>query len=347
MLADFTEEEFAADEYFQQWVLIPDDENEAFWNSYIEAHPEQHISINNARKLVEHLAETGFHIPNLTAEEKQELKEQIFETLRVPPAKEPATESVAHKLPSSTLKNWLWAAASVAAILLVTFYLLNQTDKAEKATWATQSTAPKQVKEILMPDSSVIILNGNSSITYSRDFNESAIREVFLEGNAYFKIKRTPGYKPFVVHADQLNINVTGTEFNVDARTKATDIVLTSGNVNVTTVQDSLHKTYLKPGEKLKLDTFKHQLIRENTDTQLYTTAWKDGEWHFEETTLETVASLMKQFYGMDVVFENNDARKLMITAVVSVRDFSTLIHVIEKTLNITIRETQNQLFIN
>ena len=63
---DFTEEEFAADEYFQQWVLLPDDETELYWKSYAQNHPEQQIALNNAFKIVQHLAETGFHIPFLS-----------------------------------------------------------------------------------------------------------------------------------------------------------------------------------------------------------------------------------------------------------------------------------------
>ncbi|MBX3257242.1 MAG: FecR family protein [Chitinophagaceae bacterium] len=337
----FTEEEFAADEYFQQWVLIPDDENEAFWKSYIESHPLQRIAIHNARKLVEHLADTGFHIPNLTSHEKQDLKEKIFQNLQLTPGTEPIVKNI-HS------SKWLWGiAASLAGIILVVLYFINTPGNKEIPLLAIQRTTAKQIKEVLLPDNSIVILNGNSSITYNSRFNESEVREVFLTGNAYFKIKKTADLKPFVVHADQININVTGTEFNVDARTKATDVVLTSGKVNVTMDNDHLYRAYLNPGEKLKLDTVKQQFITEKADTRLYTTAWKEGEWHFEETTLETVATLIKKFYGMDVVFENNESKKLQITAVVSVKDFSTLVHVIEKTLNIYIRETPNQLFIN
>ncbi|MGN6495196.1 MAG: FecR family protein [Agriterribacter sp.] len=345
-LSGFTEEEFAADEYFQQWVLIPDDENETFWKSFIEQYPAQRIPINNARKLVEHLADTGFHVPNLSGEEKQSLKESIFQKLNLPPAPAiPAEPEV--KYISTNKTTWLWAAAAVVGLLVAAFFFLNKPTQPGAPLLAMQKTAARQVKEILLPDSSVIILNGNSSIQYSNQFNESAIREVFLEGNAYFKIKKTTGNKPFVVRTSQVSINVTGTEFNVDARTKATDIVLTSGLVNVTMAQDSLHKTRLNAGEKLTLDTVKQQLITKKADTQLYTAAWEKGEWHFEETTLETVASLIKQFYGTEVIFEKEESRKLMITAVVSVKDFATLIHVIEKTLNVTIHETETKLFIH
>lgn len=345
-LVVFTEEEFAADEYFQQWVLIPDDENEAFWKSFIEQYPAQRIPINNARKLVVHLADTGFHVPNLSAEEKQSLREGIFEKLDIPPAPElPAEPGIQPIAPNKKMR--LWIAAAVVGLLVAAFFFLSKPAQPAAPLLAEQKTSARQVKEILLPDSSIIILNGNSSIKYHTPFNSSAVREIFLEGNAYFKIRQTAALKPFIVHANQLNVHVTGTEFNVNAHSKATDIVLTSGLVNVTMANDSMHQTRLSPGERLKLDTIQHRLITEKTDIQLYTAAWKQGEWHFEETTLETVASLIEQFYGTEVVFKNNDHKNLMITAVVSVKDLSTLVKVIEKTLNITVGETPNKLFIN
>ncbi|MGN6439710.1 MAG: hypothetical protein ACTHMM_24500, partial [Agriterribacter sp.] len=112
-LVVFTEEEFAADEYFQQWVLIPDDENEAFWKSFIEQYPAQRIPINNARKLVVHLADTGFHVPNLSAEEKQSLREGIFEKLDIPPAPElPAEPGIQPMATNKKMRLWIAAASA-------------------------------------------------------------------------------------------------------------------------------------------------------------------------------------------------------------------------------------------
>ncbi|MCC7525836.1 MAG: hypothetical protein IT250_13490, partial [Chitinophagaceae bacterium] len=52
---DFTEEELAADEYFQQWVLLRDDESQRYWDSFIRKFPHQQVAVNNASRLVQHL----------------------------------------------------------------------------------------------------------------------------------------------------------------------------------------------------------------------------------------------------------------------------------------------------
>ncbi|HRQ17202.1 FecR domain-containing protein [Agriterribacter sp.] len=337
----FTEEEFAADEYFQQWVLLPDEETQQYWTFYAQQHPQQQIAINNAAKLVQHLAQTGFHIPFLSPNEKQQLRNNIFEQISKPPVITSLKRS-----PATSGKWWLLAAAILAVIFAFPFlYPFNTHSAAGIVSMASETTQIRQVKKILLPDSSIIILNGNSSVRYNSNLATAAAREVFLEGNAYFHVKQTASLTPFIVHANQLKIYVTGTEFNVNARSKATDVVLTSGRVNVTLEKGRGKTVYMQAGYVLNVDTVSNELITAKTNTALYTAAWNRGEWHFEETTLATVARLIKEYYGMEMVFTNEAQRRLMITGVVSVNDFSTLIQVIEKTLNISI-QTQNQQLI-
>lgn len=337
---DFTEEEFAADEYFQQWVLLPDDEAELYWKLYAQNHPGQQIAINNAFKLVQHLAETGFHIPFLSPGEKQVLRDNIFQQISLP-----GNTAVAD-LPRKKIKWWVLAAAVIVSLVTVSiFFPFHAPKQTAAVAMASHKTGLRQVKEIILPDSSVVVLNGNSSLRYNSDFATASVREIFLEGNAYFRVKRTATLTPFIVHANQLKIYVTGTEFNVNARTKATDVVLTSGRVNVTLEKDKRKTVYMQAGYTLNVDTLSNELITARADTGLYTAAWKMGEWHFEETNLATVARLIKEYYGMEMVFTTEAQKQLMITAVVSVNDFSTLIQVIEKTLNISI-QTQNQQLI-
>lgn len=336
----FTEEEFAADEYFQHWVLLPDEQTAFYWASYAQNHPHQQIAINNAAKLVRHLAQTGFHIPFLLPAEKQTLRNNIFEQISTP-----VISSLRYS-PGKTGKWLLLAAAALVVIFASRFFYPSASPATGIAALASETTQTRQVKKILLPDSSVVVLNGNSSLHYNSNFATASVREVFLEGNAYFHVKQTPSLTPFIVHAGQLRIYVTGTEFNVNARSRATDVVLTSGKVNVTLEKDKRKTVYMQAGYTLNLDTLSNELSTTKTNTELYTAAWNQGEWHFEETSLAVVARLITEYYGMEMVFTSDAQRSLMITAVISVNDFTTLIHVIEKTLNISIQSQNQQLII-
>ncbi len=334
--ADFTEEEFAADEYFQQWVLVPNEQICLFWKTYLIQYPEQETAVNNAFRLVQHLVHTGFHIPFLSPDEKVAMKNAIFAHIE-----EAHEDAVIWQSIDGNRKWWLLAASVLVLILGFRFFSVSS-DATPQTTTLSETTEIKQIRKIFLPDSSLVILNGNSTLEYNSDFSTSDVREVFLEGNAYFQVRRTSSNTPFIVHARQLKIYVTGTEFNVNAHSNASDVVLTEGHINVTLEKDKRKTVYLESGYSLHVDTSNNELLTSKTDIELYTAAWKQGEWHFTETTLETIARLIKEYYGMETVFTASDQRKLMITAVVSVKDLSTLIQVIERTLNLSI-QTQNQ----
>ena len=122
--------------------------------------------------------------------------------------------------------------------------------------------------------------------------------------------------------------------------------MLASGKVNVTLKRDKTKSASIVAGQMVQLDTLHHTLVTNNANIELYTSAWQGKEWHFEETTLKTVADFIKEYYGMDVVFEKEELKQLTITAVVSVNDFSTLVSILEKTLNIHIHTKNQQLII-
>ncbi|MES1217221.1 MAG: FecR family protein [Bacteroidota bacterium] len=336
----YTEEQLAADEYFQQWVLAEDKRNNHFWKTFIEIYPEKFDTVLNGRRLVKELAANPYSVAPLTVQEKSLLKESIYQQLAM------QDSSIVQMASFRQSKSrYAWMTAAVMIFLVIGIYLFLRTPLREQ-TFLVEQTGAKEIKEVTLPDSSVVVLNANSSLKFSSQFTEDSVRMVYLEGNAYFKVKRTAKLTPFIVHADELNIRVTGTEFNVNARTKATDIVLTSGKVNVTVNGDNKTTAYMKAGERLMLDTVSSELVSSVANTEIYTSAWKNKEWHFQETTMENIAELIKEYYGMEMVFTNKKQKKMMITAIVSVNDFSTLVNVIAKTLNIKIKEERNQLLI-
>ncbi len=340
--ASYGEEELAADEFFQKWVLMPDDENNRFWQAFREKHPERAITLDNARKLVKHLVETGFHIPFLTADEKQALKSRIFEMIG-------QQEKLPRNPPDGTSgKKWGLPVAALVLGIAAFFTVTMRKNNVQAPATVQTSTGIKQVKEIFLPDGSVVVLNGNSSVSYDEAFGAENSRVIYLKGNAYFRVKKQSG-KPFIVHTPEAAITVTGTEFNVNARTAETNVVLTQGSVDIALSGTDNHEAIglREPGATLSYNAEMKELTTGNIRADLYTNAWDGEEWHFDNTPLTTVIDLVEQFYGTSIVLENKALNQLTISAVVSVKDYSTLLRVIEKTLNVSVTESRDQVFIN
>jgi ferric-dicitrate binding protein FerR (iron transport regulator) len=342
----YTEEQFAADEYFQQWVLQPDSGQGQYWESYLRLHPAQRDTLLRARLLVEELAANDYNLQPLSGEEKAAIKDNIYSRLTFPAASGATSFSAGRR---NTWQGWT-AAAAILAIIAVPVYLLVKSNvfyKEEKNSYASLlvHTGAKEMKRIVLEDSTVVLLNANSSLRYSSNFQDGSSREVQLEGNAFFSVQKDSRHAPFMIHAHSLTITVLGTELNVNARSKATEVELTSGKVKVEQEGNKAITAYLQPGEKIELDTARRTFIRSKMNTQLYS-AWTEGKWNFRQTSLEDITGLLREYYGVDIVFQNERSRHLRINAVIAVTSLQKLIPVIEHTLQIKIVAINNQLIV-
>jgi transmembrane sensor len=368
----YTEAQFAADKYFQQWVLEADEDAERFWNAFLQLHPEKVLAVSRARQLVEGLAcnnDYGVTSP-LSAAEKQAIKERIFSHLELPLYSDtpvPVQGTAGRQRPWLI---WTAVAAAMVAVAAPVYCLMNagQNVPGPKTTaFRTIAAGPGEIKKIVLPDSSVVLLNANSAIEYSG-------REVHLTGNAFFTIKKDNELKPFVITVRGMRIAVLGTQLNVDARSAQTEVTLTSGKIKVSHFaaggggadaarraggEDAARRAggagsagvggatdtaavYLHPGEKLLLDTSSQTFVRSKVNGSLYS-AWTENKWDFRQTNLEEITRLIKEYYGVDVVFKNEKDKHVRITALMAVSSLNKLLPVLSETLRkkMTLRDDQ------
>ena len=68
-----------------------------------------------------------------------------------------------------------------------------------------------RIYTVVLSDSTIVTLNAESELIFPNNFGD--VREVSLKGEAYFQVAKTGS--PFIVHADNINIRVLGTKFNI------------------------------------------------------------------------------------------------------------------------------------
>jgi transmembrane sensor len=271
---------------------------------------------------------------SLTDEERKQLKKDIFLKLKITDSEEK------RKFP--VMK---FAAIGIAASVLIAVGLLTLRtgERAGSDKIFIARTGEGETKQILLSDSSVVVLNSGSELYSSTDY-VSGQREVFLTGNGFFKVKKLASQRKFVVHAKTLRVTVLGTQFNVNARTDQVSVDLTSGKVQVNKI-NSDKPAYLLPGDRLKLDADKTSFIREQIDTSMYS-AWIKGEWNFRNLTLKEIALLIKEYYNVDVVFKDTNKMNRQMTAVMPVTTLQGLLKVISATLEVEISQNSNRQII-
>jgi ferric-dicitrate binding protein FerR (iron transport regulator) len=150
--------------------------------------------------------------------------------------------------------KWFYAAASVLIICAVGVLIKTTTQRNSSGKTGIQRVfvKPGSRSQIILPDGSIVRLNGSSGLTYPKDFNKE-VRNVYLKGEAYFEVKKDAEH-PFVVHTSNIDIKVLGTVFNVKCyeQDETIEATLLRGSIQVYNKTDpSAPKIILKPNEKL------------------------------------------------------------------------------------------------
>ncbi len=212
--------------------------------------------------------------------------------------------------PNQTRTKPLWAsrfgwvaAAALVPLLMVSIYFYS----APKAT----PTAPQQLAEradygqtrsITLSDGSVVILNGNSTLKYAKNWKPNETREVWLTGEAFFKIIHKDNNQRFLVHTNRNHlIEVLGTEFNVLDRANKTEVVLKSGKIRLTVKQkDTVKMLTMQPNQRVEMDTTTTKVKLDIVKPEVYT-SWQDHRLIFEGTRLSEIALMLNETYNLKV----------------------------------------------
>ena len=176
-----------------------------------------------------------------------------------------------------------------------------------------------------LSDATMVYLNAETDLSYPVQFYGEE-RRVKLTGEAYFDVTKSD--KPFVVEVNGFEVKVLGTRFNIHAYQEETrfETTLEQGRVQVQTKDHTL----LEPGEQAVL-TEEGELSKQKVDVRRYT-AWKDGQFVFDDERLEDVMNRVARWYDIKVFYRNPEVKDIRINGNISrYKDFSVLLEKIEK----------------
>ena len=127
------------------------------------------------------------------------------------------------------MRTFLRVAAVFIVMLGVYFYFLSD-------DMVTVETSVAEKTTVILPDSSVVMLNALSALTYNEDQWDNN-RELKLSGEAFFKVSKGSA---FVVNTTKGNVTVLGTEFNVRVREEYFEVICYEGLVQVNTAEEEM-----------------------------------------------------------------------------------------------------------
>lgn len=242
--------------------------------------------------------------------------------------------------PKTSLLKYTGIAASILILISFATYFFS-----DFIFYDTYVTSYGMTKNILLEDGSEVTLNANSTLKVPKDLIENPSREVWLEGEGFFSIAKKPNHVRFLVHANNVNVEVLGTKFNVNNRRGNTEVVLSEGSVRLTS---DLHKKenavlYMKPGEMVSLSprdtTFKRKVVV----PEKYS-AWQSNKLVFEDTPLYEVAQKLEDYYGVQIVIQDKTIADRQLTGTLPNNDLGIVLKSLSASHNLSIQREENQI---
>jgi transmembrane sensor len=195
--------------------------------------------------------------------------------------------------------------------------------------------------KVALPDGSVVNLNSGSILRYSAHFD----RTVFIEGEAFFDVKKDPEH-PFFVKTNEIVIKVLGTKFNVksyaDEKTIQTTLVTGSIEIyaNKEDVSDKSRLLVLKPNQQavfakengvIFLENEKNAsdgdgnnnitpLIRPiaiNSQVDVNSViAWKDSRLLFRDESFKDLVRKLERWYDVQIDIKDDELAGVQFSGV-------------------------------
>lgn len=153
--------------------------------------------------------------------------------------------------------------------------------------------------KVVLPDGTKVWLNSSSSIKFPLAFSGHE-RRVYVTGESFFEVAKDKD-KPFRVVVNEVTVEALGTQFNINAYSNEPYLsaTLTEGSIKVT---NGKNEDILKPGQQVQVNPDKSKVI--NVDTK-EVTGWKNDEFVFVDTPIETIMRQVERWYDAEVIFED------------------------------------------
>lgn len=229
----------------------------------------------------------------------------------------------------------------------------------DQVQWRQVTTTKGMKTNLRLSDGTEIWLNAGSSLKYPESFGAS--REVYLVGEAYFKVDHQPD-RPFIIHTAKMDAKVLGTRLDVraypDEDFSSTSLI--SGKVKVILKKDQQRESfYLKPHQKIiykddpesgskapeikplpdkvtkrAIKTIASKVVLEpvkaidpNTISDI---AWRKNILVYENETLSSLSKRLSRWYDVQIILKDSTLAQQRFTGRADNVSLDKLLHILQ-----------------
>ncbi|MEI7421380.1 MAG: FecR domain-containing protein [Prolixibacteraceae bacterium] len=224
---------------------------------------------------------------------------------------------------SFRILNFLKLAAAVLVLPLLAYsgYITYHNSNLKKmiaghVIMQTISSRQGMVSQFQLVDGTKVWLNSNSELQFPSVF-AGDFREVKLKGEAYFEVFKNKN-QPFRVKADELNVEVLGTSFDVTnyAEEKKSEVILVEGKISTSAIHED-KKTdngSMHPGQMGVYCESTGKFHTEEVNVDKYI-SWREGNLIFRDDKMEEVVKRLSRWFNVEIVINDPEIKSYIYKA--------------------------------
>jgi len=211
----------------------------------------------------------------------------------------------------------------------------------EDTTQNTLSVPAGGNYKVVLSDGTEVSLNAATRLRFPFRFSRTE-RDVYLEGEAYFKVARDAG-RPFIVHTPLTRVNVLGTSFNINTYEEGkVRTALVEGKVMMQS-NDGKDMT-LRPGYAADYQVTKGFLSEKfDEEDEL---SWMNGVYYFHDMPVVTLTQVAARCYGIIIVIDKEKFAGRSVTGLLNRNKLSDFLNDLETTAHIKYYYSGNNLYL-
>jgi ferric-dicitrate binding protein FerR (iron transport regulator) len=328
--------DFVMDEDFIRWIHEQREEDNLFWNTWLQQHPDKHLVVATARRIVESIQFEQSNINESQVEREVSRLMHTISTQQTPQQPKPEKGTVA-------AFKWWYAAAVLLLCITGTWYFYIRGTSVRPFAYSSMVAAKQLIEHanttdkplvLTLPDGSRITLGSKSRLSYAHTFGSAdtakngATRDVYLLGEAFFEVTKNP-HRPFRVFANEIVTKVLGTSFTVRSFEKDTTIQVTvrTGKVSVyaqaaTPASAKMSEIILTPNQQLVYERTGQKFQKVLLTNPIMIAPPVERSLVYDDAPLEKVFGDLSKVYGINIVFDSDLLKKCTVTADLSNESF-------------------------
>jgi len=299
------------------------------------------LSEDEKKMISQWLYQLNLEESNLTLEQFNALSKKSFQEIseRINPPKKTKYFNLFTKSHA--------VAASLVFLLGLScwFFMQNkqqQTNSSFNREFLVVNTGIGENKTIRLSDSSMVILNGMSKLSYPKTFSKDK-REVRLEGEAYFEVSKNPD-KPFEISANGFDVQVLGTSFNIRSYSdeNLNSVSVRTGKVAVVS---PLQNQILLAGESVEIENATGAWTKGKINTD-DVSKWKDGKLIFNNQSMKSITRVLERKFNVDFVFKNKRIQDKIISLQIKDQSLKNIMSALQLSAEFQYEQNENTITI-